>query len=76
MSMHHKLSLFYYILLDFDASDSRGAASDRFASAYGMPRNYQLLMKGLWYLDRQEFSVCIRLGRVSLPITNTQSRRP
>ncbi|KAG5992372.1 hypothetical protein E4U43_003799, partial [Claviceps pusilla] len=56
MSMHHKLSLFYYLLLDFDESNNNIHVSDNFASLSGMPANYQLFMKGLWYMDRQEYS--------------------
>ena len=58
MSLHHKYSLFYYILLDFDQEPTqRALASDEFAAKFGMPVNYQLFMKGLWYLDRKELSV-------------------
>lgn len=58
MSLHHKFSLLYYLLLDFDESDARNLASDNFATVSGMPKNYQILMKGLWQLDQQQFSVC------------------
>jgi hypothetical protein len=57
MSLHHKYSLLYYVLLDFDESDARTLASDTFATASGTPKNYQILMKGLWYLDQQMFPV-------------------
>lgn len=57
MSLHHKFSLLYYILLDFDDSNARTQASDEFATASSMPKNYQILMKGLWHLDQQEFEV-------------------
>ncbi|KAG5951813.1 hypothetical protein E4U53_002252 [Claviceps sorghi] len=56
MSMHHKLSLFYYILLDFDDLSNDIRVSDDFVALSGMPANYQLFMKGLWYMDRQEYS--------------------
>lgn len=57
MSLHHKFSLLYYLLIDFDESSTRATASDDFAAASGMPKNYQTLMKGLWFLDQQDFSV-------------------
>lgn len=57
ISLHHKFSLLYYVLLDFDESSSRAEASEPFASASGMPGNYQIFMKGLWYLDQQNFKV-------------------
>ncbi|KAF4126223.1 hypothetical protein GMORB2_1469 [Geosmithia morbida] len=56
MSLHHKFSILYYILLDFDESNARNLPSEAFSSSSGMPRNYQILMKGLWHLDHQEFS--------------------
>ncbi|KAF5262640.1 hypothetical protein FOXYS1_6625 [Fusarium oxysporum] len=56
MSTHHKFSIFYYILLDFDQTSGRESVSDAFVDASGIPKKYQIFMKGLWYLDRQEFS--------------------
>ncbi|KAK0381613.1 hypothetical protein CLIM01_00979 [Colletotrichum limetticola] len=55
MSTHHRLSIFYYILLDFDASQTRSQASSKFAVTSGVPKNYQIFMKGLWLLDHQQF---------------------
>ena len=57
MSTHHKLSLFYYILLDFDEK-AGSPVSEAFADVSGMPKKYQIFMKGLWYLDQQDFQVC------------------
>lgn len=57
MSLHHKFSLLYYLLLDFDDFSARTQASDDFATASSIPKNYQILMKGLWHLDQQEFEV-------------------
>ncbi|KAF5567992.1 nuclear pore complex assembly [Fusarium napiforme] len=56
MSMQHKFSIFYYILLDFDLTAGRESVSEAFVDASGMPKKYQIFMKGLWYLDRQEYS--------------------
>ncbi|KAM5345890.1 hypothetical protein ACJ41O_011751 [Fusarium nematophilum] len=56
MSTHHKFSIFYYILLDFDQTSGRDSISEAFVEASGMPQKYQIFMKGLWYLDKQEFS--------------------
>ncbi|OHF02111.1 fungal specific transcription factor, partial [Colletotrichum orchidophilum] len=55
MSTHHRLSIFYYILLDFDTSQTRSHASSKFAVTSGVPKNYQIFMKGLWLLDHQQF---------------------
>lgn len=57
MSTHHKFSIFYYILLDFDRTSGRDNVSDAFVDASGMPKKYQIFMKGLWYLDHRDFSV-------------------
>ncbi|KAL0936775.1 nuclear pore assembly complex assembly domain-containing protein [Colletotrichum truncatum] len=55
MSTHHRLSIFYYILLDFDTNQSRAQPSSKFAIASGVPKSYQIFMKGLWLLDHQQF---------------------
>jgi hypothetical protein len=55
MALHYKLSLLYYILLDFDRTSTRAAISEDFAGNSGLPKSYQILMKGLWQLDQQEF---------------------
>lgn len=57
MSTHHKLSLFYYVLLDFDGTNGPPYTSQEFVAASGIPANYQLFMQGLWYMDHLEFSV-------------------
>lgn len=57
MSTHHKLSLFYYVLLDFDSANGPPYASQEFITASGIPENYQLFMQGLWYMDHLEFPV-------------------
>lgn len=60
MSLQHKLSLFYYLLLDFDHACGRAGPSTEFAIASGMPNNYQIFMRGLWYLDRLDLPVRAR----------------
>lgn len=55
---HAKLSVFYYFLLDYD--ELRGARSqlaESLAEESGLPQNYQILMRGLWHMDRMEFKV-------------------
>ncbi|KAK5995447.1 Protein ELYS [Cladobotryum mycophilum] len=56
MSTHHKLSLLYYILLDFDIVNGQPYVSESFVAESGIPKNYQIFMKGLWHMDREEFS--------------------
>lgn len=57
MTMHHRLSIFYYVLLDFDAAHGDSDLTEAFASSSGVPRKYQVFMKGLWLLDRHQFEV-------------------
>lgn len=57
MTMHHRLSIFYYVLLDFDAAHGKSDLTEDFAAASGVPRKYQIFMKGLWLLDRHQFQV-------------------
>ncbi|KAK3942017.1 protein ELYS [Diplogelasinospora grovesii] len=69
VSTHHKLSVFYYMLLDYD--DVRGARShlaDSLAEETGLPQKYRILMRGLWHMDRKEFKSALEhLAHPSLP---------
>ncbi|KAK8043791.1 hypothetical protein PG994_012629 [Apiospora phragmitis] len=51
---HHKLSVIFYILLDFDADKA-----DSFARRAGVPTKYQIFMRGLWNMDRQAYAVAL-----------------
>lgn len=59
MSVPHKLSVFYYILLDFDDLQTPGRTNyaENFAFNFAVPEKYRIFMKGLWLMDRREFSV-------------------
>jgi hypothetical protein len=59
LSAHHKLSILYYLLLDHDsvAGSRAQQLAEQFATTSGLPRKYQILMKGLWYMDHQQFTV-------------------
>jgi hypothetical protein len=57
MSMHHRLSIFYYVLLDFDQVQDKSQLSETFVTSSGIPQKYQIFMKGLWHLDRHHFKV-------------------
>ncbi|CAI4215578.1 unnamed protein product [Parascedosporium putredinis] len=59
MTMHHRLSIFYYVLLDFDYANKRSDYSEDFAAVSGVPKKYQIFMKGLWLLDRHEFKAAL-----------------
>ncbi|EGX95836.1 hypothetical protein CCM_00490 [Cordyceps militaris CM01] len=59
MSTHHKLSLFYYVLLDFDGVSGSPYVSQEFIAASGLAANYQLFMRGLWHMDHLQFSTAL-----------------
>ncbi|KAH6615665.1 nuclear pore complex assembly-domain-containing protein [Chaetomium sp. MPI-SDFR-AT-0129] len=69
VSAHAKLSVFYYLLLDYD--EVRGARSNlaqSLAEESGLTPNYQLLMRGLWHMDRKEFKFALEhLAHPALP---------
>ena len=54
---HHKISVLYYILLELDFATGRRDYSTSFAESSFLHQKYQIYMKGLWHLDRQEFEV-------------------
>ncbi|KAI1171528.1 nuclear pore complex assembly-domain-containing protein [Nemania sp. FL0916] len=60
LTLHHKLSIIYYLLLDIDgrSSDSRSQA-DVFAAQAAIPEQYQIFMKGLWLLDTRNFILAL-----------------
>jgi hypothetical protein len=64
ISVSHRLSILYYIMLDFEDNESQDASDDaaeRFARQAGVPAKYQTMMRGLWYMDHQLFEVCCRI---------------
>lgn len=52
-----KISVFYYVLLEFDYATGERRASNELAEKAFLPEKYQIYMKGLWHLDRREFEV-------------------
>ncbi|KAI1499107.1 nuclear pore complex assembly-domain-containing protein [Biscogniauxia marginata] len=58
ITVHHKLSLIYYLLLDLDAL-GHDSKAETFASRAGIPLRYQIFMKGLWYMDAQSFELAL-----------------
>ncbi|KAH8668761.1 nuclear pore complex assembly-domain-containing protein [Xylariales sp. PMI_506] len=67
IATHHKLSVLYYLLLDIDdlstanqkSSSALSAKAESFAARSGLPAKYQIFIKGLWYMDRYEFSLAL-----------------
>ncbi|KAL0468603.1 nuclear pore complex assembly domain-containing protein [Neurospora intermedia] len=64
-----KISVLYYLLLDHDdVHPGRSHWADSFAEETGLPKKYQILMRGLWHMDRMEFKYAIKnLTHPSLP---------
>ncbi|KAI3325579.1 nuclear pore complex assembly-domain-containing protein [Xylariaceae sp. AK1471] len=59
-TLHHKLSILYYLLLDLDGRANDGdSRADSFASFAGIPDRYQIFMKGLWLMDAQDFELAL-----------------
>ncbi|KAH8888648.1 hypothetical protein GQ53DRAFT_749048 [Thozetella sp. PMI_491] len=69
VSPHHKLSVLYYLLLDYDGvRGTRSALAEDIAATSGLPSKYQILMKGLWHMDHQQFNFALEyLAHPSLP---------
>ncbi|KAI1385992.1 nuclear pore complex assembly-domain-containing protein [Hypoxylon trugodes] len=58
-TIHHKISVVFYLLLDIDArNDTQQAES--FAQRASMPNKYRIFMKGLWEMDAQHFDVALQ----------------
>ncbi|KAK4131436.1 hypothetical protein BT67DRAFT_155632 [Trichocladium antarcticum] len=69
VSAHAKLSVLYYLLLDYDElRGARSSLADSLAEESDLPQNYQILMRGLWHMDRKEFKFALEhLAHPSLP---------
>jgi hypothetical protein len=69
VSAHHKLSVFYYLLLDYDwVRGTTSQLAEEFTASSGLPAKYQILMHGLWHMDRNEFKYALEyLAHPSLP---------
>ncbi|KAM7204258.1 protein ELYS [Naviculisporaceae sp. PSN 640] len=69
VTLFHKLSVLYYLLLDFDYT--RGGHShlaQALADEASLPQKYQILMRGLWHMDHKEFKFALEhLAHPSLP---------
>lgn len=54
---HAKLSVLYYVLLDYDDGNHEGFEATKFAERSCLPEKHQMFMKGLWHLDKGENDV-------------------
>ncbi|KAF2967809.1 hypothetical protein GQX73_g5739 [Xylaria multiplex] len=60
ITLHHRLSIIYYLLLDIDGRSSDGdSKADSFGTAAGIPDRYQIFMKGLWLMDTRNFELAL-----------------
>ena len=70
VAVHHKLSILYYLLLNFEdrpssrpSSRSRsqlgGNRAEDFAVQAAVPQKYTIFMKGLWLLDSAQFDLAL-----------------
>lgn len=62
---HSKLSALYYTLLDFDEPTKGGNYSAALEKKSFLPQKYQIFVRGLWYLDCQNYDVCSCLSSTS-----------
>lgn len=68
LTEHHKLSILYYLLLDWDLPNPSNSLSDNFAIAASVPSQYHIFMRGLWFLDKRECESAVQyLADPSLP---------
>lgn len=57
-TIHHKLSVVYYLLLDVD--DQHGSTrAEAFAQRASLPTSFKIFIKGLWLMDAQQFQVAL-----------------
>jgi hypothetical protein len=66
----HKSSLVYYILKDLQI---RGQGAAKFAKSEFLPNKYQILIDGIWHMDRLQFEVNTAHPKcaAALPLTVT-----
>ncbi|KAI0999225.1 hypothetical protein K3495_g8970 [Podosphaera aphanis] len=57
---HHKLSVLFYVLLDFGHCTRKSKFINVLEQKSLLPRAYQTFMRGLWYMDRLEFKLALQ----------------
>ncbi|KAM7185276.1 protein ELYS [Rhypophila sp. PSN 637] len=69
VTLYHKLSVLYYLLLDFDCTfGTQSQLAQSLADEASLPQKYQILMRGLWHMDHKEFKFALEhLTHPSLP---------
>lgn len=53
-----KLSVLYYILLDYEHADKSNELA-KILKEFPLPQKYQILTKGLWFMDRKQFEYAL-----------------
>ncbi|KAI0838551.1 nuclear pore complex assembly-domain-containing protein [Hypoxylon sp. FL0890] len=58
-TVHHKLSVVYYLLLDVD--DRNGShQAETYSQRASIPKKYKIFMKGLWHMDALQFDLALQ----------------
>ncbi|KAI1103367.1 nuclear pore complex assembly-domain-containing protein [Jackrogersella minutella] len=58
-TIHHKLSIVFYILLDIDDRNGSNQA-EAYAQRASIPKKYKIFMKGLWHMDALQFDLALQ----------------
>ncbi|KAI0891011.1 nuclear pore complex assembly-domain-containing protein [Annulohypoxylon nitens] len=58
-TIHHKLSVVYYILLDVDEQNGTSQA-EAYSQRASIPKKYKIFMKGLWHMDALQFELALQ----------------
>ncbi|KAI1407977.1 nuclear pore complex assembly-domain-containing protein [Hypoxylon sp. FL1857] len=58
-TVHHKLSVVYYLLLDID-DRNESHLGETYAQRASIPMKYKIFMKGLWHMDALEFDIALQ----------------
>ncbi|KAI1207900.1 nuclear pore complex assembly-domain-containing protein [Annulohypoxylon truncatum] len=58
-TVHHKLSVVYYILLDIDEQNGSNQA-EAYSQRASIPKKYKIFMKGLWHMDALQFDLALQ----------------
>ncbi|KAI0887052.1 nuclear pore complex assembly-domain-containing protein [Annulohypoxylon maeteangense] len=58
-TIHHKLSVVYYIILDIDEQNGSSQA-EAYSQRASIPKKYKIFMKGLWHMDALQFDLALQ----------------
>ncbi|KAI2631544.1 nuclear pore complex assembly-domain-containing protein [Hypomontagnella submonticulosa] len=58
-TIHHKLSVVFYLLLDIDDRNGSNRA-EAYARNASIPQKYRIFMRGLWHMDALQFDLALQ----------------